>query len=310
MSSRNLFLLTGLLVFCLLMYFIAQRAGRPPGVEEALWISLGKPEWQNIDRLEVFLGSEPKKKLLLIKKDSGWEIRGPSAEENYPRPAKSSLIENFLSNLSRLSGEERVSDPSFWEKFGLTEEKSLHLVGWQGERKVFYLLVGKRGPYGESSFVRLKDSEKVYLVSENLLARFEIWDEAPASPSADPWIDKEILALDLAEIKKLSFFWKGKLQWRLERKKDRWLIEKGGRVKEVNGVEEQLRALFPLFAEKVLRPESFRQEIGRLELETKLATREVLYFSDSPSTGRYLVQKRAYVYEVSSEVVEKLRKAF
>lgn len=310
MSSRNLFFLTGLLVLLLVMYFVAQRMVRPPGIKEALLVSLGQPEWQRVDRLEIFLGSEPEKKLFLVKKKTGWEVLGSSPEENYPRPAKNSLIDNFLSDLSQLSGEERVSGKSFWERFLLTDEKALHVVGWRAEQEVFHLLVGKRGPYWDSTFVRLKDSEKVYLVPENLLARFEIWKEQPTTPSVDPWIDKEILVVNLPDLKKLSFVWKGKVLWRLEREKDRWWVEKEGRRREVNEVEKKLREVFPLFAEKVLRPETFRKEIGRLELETKLATRESLSFGVSAQKGRYLAKKGPYVYELGSEVVEKLRKLF
>ena len=310
MSSRNLFFLTGLLVLLLVMYFVAQRMVRPPGIKEALLVPLGQPEWQRVDRLEIFLGSEPEKKLFLVKKKTGWEVLGSSPEENYPRPAKNSLIDNFLSDLSRLSGEERVSGKSFWERFLLTDEKALHVVGWRAEQEVFHLLVGKRGPYWDSTFVRLKDSEKVYLVPENLLARFEIWKEQPTTPSVDPWIDKEILVVNLPDLKKLSFVWKGKVLWRLEREKDRWWVEKEGRRREVNEVEKKLREVFPLFAEKVLRPETFRKEIGRLELETKLATRESLSFGVSAQKGRYLAKKGPYVYELGSEVVEKLRKLF
>ncbi|OAQ20192.1 DUF4340 domain-containing protein [Thermosulfurimonas dismutans] len=310
MSSRNLFFLTGLLVLLLVMYFVAQRTVSPPGIKEALLVPLGQPEWQRVDRLEIFLGSEPEKKLFLVKKKTGWEVLGSSPEENYPRPAKNSLIDNFLSDLSQLSGEERVSGKSFWERFLLTDEKALHVVGWRAEQEVFHLLVGKRGPYWDSTFVRLKDSEKVYLVPENLLARFEIWKEQPTTPSVDPWIDKEILVVNLPDLKKLSFVWKGKVLWRLEREKDRWWVEKEGRRREVNEVEKKLGEVFPLFAEKVLRPETFRKEIGRLELETKLATRESLSFGVSSQKGRYLAKKGPYVYELGSEVVEKLRKLF
>jgi len=310
MSTRNLFFLTGILVILLGFYLVAQRSQRPPGIKETLLVSLGHPEWQKVDRLEIFLGSKPQKKLLLVKKRGRWEAFGSSSEENYPHPAKGSLIKEFLSDLSRLSGEERVSGKVFFKRFLLTEDKALHVVGWRGKQEVFHLLVGKRGPSWDSTFVRLKDSEKVYLVRENLLARFEIWKEHPVSPSLEPWIDKEVLAVDPANIKSLSFIWKGRVIWRLEKRKDRWFLEKAGHRQEVKGVEKKLKAVFPLFAERVLRPESFQKEIGRLELETKLATKEVLSWGVSSRKGRYLVRHGPYVYELKSETVAKLRKLF
>ncbi len=305
MSRRNLFLLTGLLVFVSLIYFILQRSARPPGVTEALWVRLGKDSWKEVDRWEVFWGGNQTQKLVFRRLDGEWQIK--TGDKDYPLPARASSVEDFLGDLSQLVGEERAAQKELWPRFALTPDQALHLKGYQGSQEVFYLYVGKRGPAWETNFIRVKSSPKVYLVYQNLLSRFEIWKEKPAAPSVKPWVDLEIWSAPLADLKELAFYWQGKRLWQLKKTAEGWKILKKTSESPFPKAEEKLRALFPLVAQEVVAPKAFSQEKGRLEIKT--AYKEVtLLVAPGPKEG-YLVKVsgKPYVYAVEKALLEKLR---
>ncbi len=309
MSPRNLLFLCGLLVILFVMYLVVQRAERPAGLKEALLIRIGKKEWTGADEIRIWLGSRPEKVLRLKFSEGRWEIWGPSDKENFPRPAKEALIRRLLSDLASLSGEERARGKAYWETFDLVEEKALHLVGLRGERELFHLLIGKRGPYWESCFVRPKASESVYLVPENLLARFEIWSESPGEPSAEPWVEKTVLSLDYSDLRSLALFWEGKSVYLLKKEKEKWLLSRKGREETLSPeeVKKRLRGVFPLFAERVVAPESFQKEVGRLEVRGGRSERKLLF---GRAGKEFLVKSGPYVYQVKAEEVKRLRELF
>ncbi len=310
MSPRNLLFLAALLVILALMYLVAQRSASPPGPREVLFVTLGSPEWQKVDRLRVFWGKSPEKALIFIRKErEKWEVYGPSPED-FPHPAKKPLLKSLLADLSRLSGEERASGKAFWARFSVTEEEALHLVGLKGEKEVFHLLVGKRGPAWGSCFVRISGKEAIYLVPENLLARFEIWKETPEPPTLKPWVDLQILGGPIAEIKSLTLFWKDKRLWRVEKdQKKKWWLLKGKKREAFTEAENKLREILPLFAEEVLPPDSSGDPIGKLIMETTLGrSLELAILKDS--RGEYLVKRPPYIYRLSKENLKRLQEIF
>ncbi len=309
MSPRNLVFLAGLLVILFLMYFVVQRAERPEGIKEALLVRIGEETWRKADELRVWLGTHPEKVLTLKFSQGRWEIWGPSKKEDFPRPAKEAMIRRLLSDLASLSGEERARGKTYWETFYLTDKKALHLVGLRKGKEIFHILIGKRGPYWESCFVRPQSSEAVYLVPDNLLARFEIWSESPGEPSAEPWVDKTILTLAYPDLKSLALFWQGKRLYLLRKEKEAWLLTKKEHKRKMDPeeVKKRLRSFFPFFAEKVVPPEEFKKEIGRLEVKTKIFERKLLF---GRSGEKFYVKSGPYVYEVKAETVKKLRELF
>ncbi|MBX6422396.1 DUF4340 domain-containing protein [Thermosulfurimonas sp. F29] len=309
MSPRNLVFLLGLLVILTVMYLVVQRAERPEGMREALLTRLGHRDWKDADEIRAWLGNSTRK--LVIRFSGGrWEVWGPSRRENFPHPAREALVERLLSDLSSLSGEERASGKDYEARFDLTPESALHIAGFRQGRELFHLLVGKRGPYWESCFVRLHGREEIYLIPENLLARFEIWSDKPAAPSIDPWVDKTVLSLDPGNLRKMAFFWRGSPLFLLKREKKGWTLEAGGKKRVLSGEEvtRRLRRIFPLLAEEVVSPQKFGTEEGILEVETETRPWRLLFSRG----GRefYYVKKGSYVYRVRAEVVRKLKRLF
>ena len=305
MSPRNLFLLSGLLVILVLMYVVIQRAQQPPGVREALMVRLGKKSWAQADELRVWLGSEPDKVLRIVFRNGHWEVWGPSPRENFPRPAKESLVREFLTRLSQLSGEERVRGASYLAEFSLTEKAALHLAGFREKHRLFHLLVGKRGPYWDSTFVRLEGEQRVFLVPENLLARFAIWKEKPALPAVSSWVDLSILNPALSEVEAVSFSSGGKEVYILRRKKKGWILRFRGKEKEISAgeAERKLRILFPLMAQEVVSPEKKTREMGHLVVRTRLHTYTLIL---SRQGKDYFLRRSPYLYRIDKDTARRI----
>ncbi|RUM88132.1 MAG: hypothetical protein DSZ24_04565 [Thermodesulfatator sp.] len=306
MSSRNLLFLSGLFLILVLMYFIVQRAQRPETPRERVFVRVGQPSWAEADEVRVWLGRNKSQGFRLIFQDGRWEIR-PLGEKGFPRPAKEGLVRKLLQDLAHLSGERRMQGKAFWARVALTPEAALHLEGFREGQRLFTLLVGKRGPYWESSFFRLEGSEVIYLAPENLLARFEIWKETPEAPKIDPWVDLTVLSPPPSRVRSLVLYQGKKELFRLERGKEGYLLQKGGKTRKISAeeVERRLREVFPLFAQAVVAPRKFTPRF-RLVVKTDLRQEELLV---GPWGKKSVLARRGpYLFRLKAENWQKIEK--
>jgi len=307
MSQRTLIILLALFVVVTGLYFFTSQKGHEGA--KSLLTPLGKKAWLEADEIDVYF-QKPEQGFALVKEDQRWIIR-----DDYPRPAKDALVNKLLQDLADLYGEKRAQGEKYFSRFKLQEDQALHLVLKKDGQVLAHILLGKRGPLWESNFLRFKDGQEIYLVSQNFLSKFGVWKEEPGAPQFKDLVDLKILDLPPKEVKLLALS-KGDLSWKLVRKKDAFLWQKGEEEKELK--EEQvatfLRKVFPLLAQEVVPPNTFGTAEGELRYETTLGTQGALLLGPCAEEGAQeaakaeekkpkkvfcLVKKGPFVYKVA-----------
>ncbi len=305
MSQRSILLL-GIIFLILVGGYIYTQHSREAGLKSIL-TKIGSKTWIESNRIEIFFDHQ--KGFSIIKRDRRWII-----EDDFPKPASRVKVENFLKEISNLTGEKRASGKKFFPRFKVSEEESLHVNLYKGKKELAHLLVGKRGPQWASSFVRLKGDNTIYLVPVNLLAKFEIWSVEPQRPKAKDFLDLEVLQVSKSELKHLSFLSK-KIHWELIRQeeqdqKGRFLFKKG-KKEEVLGekeIEKFLLKLFPLYARDVIAPIKFKKE-ATLIFETRLGQEIKITFGPCHKEKEgetCLLEKDGFVYKIDKAYIQAL----
>ncbi|WP_456434331.1 DUF4340 domain-containing protein [Thermosulfuriphilus sp.] len=304
MGNRSLFLLALIFLALLVGYVLQQRAQRPSEVSEVF-----KPLAQGLELSEV-------KEIYLFQAQEGLRLRREGGdwwvEDGLRAPAEKSKIEHLLELLSRLSGELRAEGEEFFSDFGLKDQAALHvaLKGRDG-RDLFHLLIGHRGPQWESTFVRLAGQKRIYLVPEDLLGLFEIWDRQPKVPSAKVFVELKVIDLLPDNLDRLSLSWpRKKVYWEISRdQKGVYILrsrdgEEKAMTKEV--LEKFLKRTFPVYATDVLGKEEAGgcQFNGRLEV---LDDRGVVALEIGHLPGGDLcLKKEGIVYRLGPQALEGL----
>ena len=248
MSRRALLAFGIFFIFSFLFYFVTTKETHEGA--KVLFKPLGKETLKRAQTIEIYQGKE-KKGFKLVREDHRWVLLS-----DFRKPANESLVENFLETLANLSGEERASGKKYFSRFGVGEEEGIHVVLRDGESVLAHLILGRRGPQWESTFVRFAGREKIYLVPVNLLAKLEVWEETPAPPKEKAFLDLEVLTLPVEEIKELSFEGQ-QISWKLTRRGEKYLFEGKGLKKEIDLEEGNCRRSLHL-SRSSLGPDSMR----------------------------------------------------
>jgi len=107
-----------------------------------------------ISKIEI--GNKDKGSVTLEKKGDKWEITAPVGA-----PANQSHIDAVLKNLEALSIDQRITDGAkSYDKYELSDGKSVHVVVFKGAEKVLDAHFGKSGGRGQT--MRLAGQEAVY----------------------------------------------------------------------------------------------------------------------------------------------------
>jgi hypothetical protein len=288
------------LIFALLVgvYFATQHT-REAGVKSIL-TTLGKQDWLSAKEIKVFFNEE--KGFSLVKEKDSWVIRN-----GLVKPASSVLVEEFLKELSGLFGEERAKGEKYFSRFKVSEKEALHIVLLRDGEELAHLLVGKRGPQWQSSFVRLASQEAIYLVPVNLLAKFDIWSVEPGPPKDKEFVDLQVLNVPEAKLKRLAFD-SPKVKWELLRREKDFLLHFGDKEKVLSKEEvvKYLRKLFPLYAEKIVSPEKFSEKRATLTFVSRLGREVKVDFGPCQKEKDQevcLLKKGPFVYRVGRSVI-------
>ncbi len=299
MSRRVLIALGIFFLFSVFFYLGATKEHKESA--KSLLKPLGSKALKDADLIELTYDG---KDLTLKKVGERWVI-----VSDFEKPAQKATVEEFLSTLAELVGEERAKGEKYFSRFKLGDKEALHVVLKAKGQELAHFLIGKRGPRWESTFVRLKGDKTVYLVPVNLLAKLEIWDENPKFPPEKSLVDLEVLTLPIDEIKELSFSGP-KTKWRLVLKGQKFLFTRGGQEKELKLEEGKkfLRKLFPILAEEVVPPEKFKGEEAVLSYLLRTGEKGKLFLVCEQKDC--LVKRRKYVYRVKRENLAPLFKPF
>ncbi len=296
--SRKTALILGLFFLASFLFYLGVTREKHEGAKTLL-TPLGREIFKEADFIEIYQGKE-KKGFKLEREGERWILLS-----DFRKPAKDSLVEDFLKTLASLSGEERASGEKYFSRFGVDQDQGLHIVLKKDGKVLAHFILGRRGPQWESSFLRLEGEKKIYLVPTNLLAKLEIWEDKPAPPQEKAFLDLEVLSLPLDEIKELSF--EGpQISWRLKREDKKFVFQKDKREREISFLEGKkfLRKLFPLLAEEVVSPQEFKKPEATLTYVLRNGLRGRLYLGCQQKAC--LVKKREFVFRVKKENLKPL----
>ncbi len=303
MSRCTLILLGLILALAVGGYFFTQHVEQHPGVQ-TVYVPLGKKDWKSAQEIWIYQG-QAKKGFKLVRAGERWLIKGA-----FDKPASQALVEDFLKDLAGLVGEQRACGQKFFPRFELLPEEALHIVLYKDQRVLGHLLVGKRGPRWQSTFVRLKGKDCIYLVPVNLLAKFDIWSADPAPPKDKELLDLVVFNEPLLKLKNLRFEAQNS-SWVLRRTEKGFLLTKGKDKIRLSLSEAQKfwQHLFPLYAETVLAPEEFHVPKATLFFESRLGRqlKIILGPCKGPKEDRVcLVKKEGFVYQVKEDLLKPL----
>ncbi len=277
--------------------------------------------------------------LLLVKKAGRWLVQKWDKNKSYWAPAKESKVKRLITALSGLTGEKRASGKKLLATFALDNKEAMKVALKKSGGQKIVLEVGKRGPQWNSSFVKLPDSDSIYLCSQNLLSLFDIWSEKPAGhPEPGPWIDKTIIAEGPGEIEGVSYS-RGTLEWSLVAKNKEKEANGDGNSTAENGkttvktleyvfnfngensfrteqeAREILQGFLPLYAYDVVNPDSASdfglgpgQQSGRLTIHLKGKGVKILHvgLKDEKTKKGWIKDDKGTIFEVASSVIKKI----
>lgn len=159
----------------------------------------------DIAKLELFAGANPDEKVELVRVESEGRWRVPS---HYNAPVKQDRIDKFLNSLVTLDGEFRAhaeSDDAL-AAYDLRDEDSFQIAGYtkDSDEAAFHILVGKTPAYG-NVFIRAAGSNDVNIGNVNFRQEVGLYTpDKAASPKADIWLDKQVVALEREKINKIE----------------------------------------------------------------------------------------------------------
>ena len=320
MSQRTVLVLLVIFIVVSGLYFWSAQKGHEGA--KSLLTPLGKKAWLSADEIEVYFKA-PRQGFKLLQKNGKWII-----EDDYPRPAKEGLVNKLLQDLATLSGEKRAQGAKYFSRFKLKDDQALHLILKKDGKVLAHILLGKRGPQWESNFLRFQNDPKIYLVSQNFLTKFEIWNEEPEAPKFKAFVDLKLLDLSPKDLKLLSLK-KENEAWTLRKEKEGYVWQKGSEEKKLTEekVSSFLQKALPLFAKEIVNPQQFRETKGELRYETNLGAQGSLLLgpcmAEETPAGKAkskkdksekaskkesfcLVKKGPFVYKVSQEKLKRL----
>lgn len=318
MKSWQLSILAILFICLVFIYFAGQRQQREEGPDIFVSI-LPNFENQGPDSLKAYWRGSKDKGLVIKKTKDGWLVSVKKEGKKFWTYAKSQKVEKLLHDLSSLTGQLRADDRRYLDDFGLGENQGLQIVLERSGSRLASLVVGKKGPGWGSCFVKKADSSKVYLVSKDILADFDIWSKQMDSPiEIRPWIELTLIKETPFEINEVEYK-SGKIHWSLKRgqqkQESKWQLNIGKKSQVIDGnrAQEILSRLFPMRATKPLPKDEFRikdkaKEEDVLTVKDKNGTLHLLYLPPCNEKEQICLVKdeKGYVFNIAKDIKKDL----
>ncbi|HOK09642.1 MAG TPA: DUF4340 domain-containing protein, partial [Candidatus Hydrogenedens sp.] len=206
--KKMLIILVAILVVLVVLVFLRQtkETQRPSIIEQAKFEKL-IPEslsLSSIVKLELYAGAKPDEKVVIVKDGDKWRV-----SSHFNSPAKKETVEEYLDKIVKLQGEMRAEVPTddALADYNLKDDQAFHVdvyTSATGE-PALKLLVGKSPSY-QLTFVRKAGERKIYDGGVNFRQEAGIYgDEVDKAPTADRWLDKDILKIEKDKITRLAY---------------------------------------------------------------------------------------------------------
>ena len=146
-----------------------------------------------IASIRVFKQDYPDSGLIFTKKDTNWVV-----VNEFNTPAKNEEIAKLLADLGTVKGTLRGESEDLYTDFAIDEKNALQINLLSADNsELMHLYVGKGGPDGQTCFIRLPGSPKVYLADKNFISRFAAWNAEPSKKlPTDRWMNLNLSGLD------------------------------------------------------------------------------------------------------------------
>lgn len=263
MSIRKLFAIILVFLGLLVLMFVKQAAikkAEAPKKESEPEVLTLTDELSSgfISGITVYKGDAEDKKIVFEKDSAGnWSI-----QKKFGLKARKEAVEALLKELTGLSGEVRGDSKDVFPDFAITDTQGIHIIlGANAPEPLLHLVVSFTKPAWNMNFIRLFDSEKIVLVSRDILSRLNLYSKDAALDDTY-FADFKALDLDINSVRRLVIKKGADLPIILEKREGKdpaagliWQFEGGGTTAvDPARVEEYLQHCANMYAMDSLDP--------------------------------------------------------
>jgi hypothetical protein len=175
-NNRNVIILVAIVVALGALYALSSQR-RPSLDTSGGFVDLveGKLSTDEVQRIELAGGGGG---FTLVNGDGGWIV-----ENHFGAPANLNKIRTLLGNLESFTGELRSDEAGVLASYALDDSSAYRLTI---DDRVD-LLIGKQA--GSGCFVRMGNSDRVYVTDHNFLSDFGLWGDERKAAEVSSWVD-------------------------------------------------------------------------------------------------------------------------
>jgi len=174
MKEKHLYILGGIFVALLLIYFISKPRLETVNYDEIVQTILFGFSKNDVKEIEIYKqipGGEAK--MHLVKQEDQWRM--PTYLNAKVRDYSTDRI---LADLLEMTGKVRSSDPKHSDMFQISDTKGIHLLlKGDSQSPLANLIIGKKGEDYNTGFVRFAGKDKIYAVDKNVLSTIGVSGE-------------------------------------------------------------------------------------------------------------------------------------
>ncbi|MBN2010172.1 DUF4340 domain-containing protein [candidate division KSB1 bacterium] len=168
MKEKQLYILAGVFVVLLLVYFVTKPHIETVNIDEIVQTVVFGVSKDAVADVEVYKETGGKEIRMEFTKQEDNQWRTPTT---FNAKVREYNMNRLLDDVLEMTGKVATDDPKHQEMFEITDNMGIHLLlKDQAEKPLVNLIIGKRGEDFNSGFVRFGDKEKVYRVDKNILS--------------------------------------------------------------------------------------------------------------------------------------------
>jgi len=152
-----------------------------------------------VSSIEIRRESRDGEAVTLERAEDGWRVSSRDDAR-----AATDHVERLLAAVDGLIGEERAGDPALLPEFQLAGDGATHLVFRRADAEVLQLVVGKRGPRVNRSFVRLEGDDRALLGHAGIHSALGIHGHGDRPFDPDFFVDHHLMDVDPERITTMS----------------------------------------------------------------------------------------------------------
>lgn len=259
MKAKKLFIIISILGLLLVLALVKDQAGKRQSIETQketpLFSLTNQISPSFVSKIIIYKGNAPQHRLILAKDESeNWVI-----ENKFRVKARKPAIDNIFKEFSGLEGELRSQSKAVYPDFEIEDNQSAHLILESGAGKATnHFIISFKKPSWDSNFIRMDDSEKIFLINKNLLGYLNLYskDTAIENNLFNNFTDYKIYSFKPEEIAKIELTQGTKKPLILvkDKEKNTWQIEGEKMEIDTAKVDEFIRNAANIYASDILDP--------------------------------------------------------